>query len=112
MIEDYFKQLPAAVTITDKDSIIVYMNEKAKVVFANEGGEALLGANLLECHNPNSQKIIKDILETGVPNSYTIEKNGIKKFIYQAPWYNEENQIGLIEISCEIPFDLPHFIRG
>ncbi len=109
---DYFKKIPAAVTITDHNSIIIYMNEKAKEVFANEGGASLIGKNLLEFHNPNSKKIINDILETGKPNNYTIEKNGNKKFITQMPWYDEENKIGLIEISCEIPYELPHFIRG
>lgn len=109
---DYLKKIPAAVTIADKDNKIVYMNDKSIEVFANEGGLELIGQDLFECHNQNSQKIMHEILKTGNPNSYTIEKKGIKKFIYQAAWSNENNESGLIEFSFEIPFDLSNFIRG
>jgi len=54
---------------------------------------------------------MQEILETGKPNAYTIEKKGIKKFIYQAAWYDENNEVGLIEFSFEIPFEIPHFDR-
>jgi isocitrate dehydrogenase (NAD+) len=36
------------------------------------------------------------ILETGVPNIYTIEKKGIKKLIYQAPWRKDDEIAGLV----------------
>ena len=45
------------------------------------------------------------------PNVYTIEKNGIKKLIYQSPWFEKGVMKGLVELSLEIPFDMPHFIR-
>jgi hypothetical protein len=45
-------------------------------------------------------------------NVYTIEKNGVKKLIYQAPWYENGEYRGFVELSLEIPFDLPHFVRG
>jgi len=45
-------------------------------------------------------------------NVYTIEKAGIKKMIYQTPWYQNGKVAGLVEISIEIPFDMPHFIRS
>ncbi len=109
---DYFKTIPAAVTIADHNNIIIYMNDKSIEVFSAEGGAELIGQNLFECHNANSQKIMAEILATGIPNSYTIEKKGVKKFIYQAPWYDENKNPGLIEFTCEIPFELPHFIRG
>ena len=50
-------------------------------------------------------------MATGIPNSYTIEKKGIKKLIHQSPWFEDGKPAGLIEISIEIPFELPHFIR-
>lgn len=112
MMFDYLKTIPAAVTIADKDNVIIYMNDKSIEVFKNEGGIGLIGQNLFDCHNENSRLIMTEILNTGKPNSYTIEKNGIKKFIYQAKWYDDNNQCGLIEFTCEIPFELPHFIRG
>ena len=45
------------------------------------------------------------------PNVYTIEKNGIKKLIYQSPWFENGEMKGLVELSLEIPFEMPHFIR-
>jgi hypothetical protein len=44
-------------------------------------------------------------------NVYTIEKNGAKKLIYQAPWFRDGEYRGFIELSLEIPFEMPHFVR-
>ncbi len=44
-------------------------------------------------------------------NVYTIEKKGKKKLIYQAPWFLDGAFGGLVELSLEIPFEMPHFIR-
>jgi len=41
-----------------------------------------------------------------------IEKNGIKKLIYQTPWYQDGQYSGFIEMALEIPFQMPHFVRG
>ena len=52
------------------------------------------------------------LLATRVKNVYTIEKNGVKKLIYQSPWYKEGIYAGFVEISLEIPLEMPHFIRS
>ena len=39
------------------------------------------------------------------------EKNGVKKLIYQTPWYENGEFMGLVEFSLEIPFEMPHYIR-
>jgi transcriptional regulator with PAS, ATPase and Fis domain len=115
MKED-FKQIwdeyPSAVTITDDSAIIIYMNKKSISTFENEGGEKLIGQSLFDCHNPNSNLIIRQILDTGIPNTYTIEKRGAKKLIYQSPWFIEGKVAGLIELSIVLPENMPHFIRG
>ena len=87
------------------------MNEKAASTFADDGGYGLIGKNLFECHTAASNEIIKKIMNEKKPNVYTIEKNGIKKLIYQSPWYENGEMKGLVELSLEIPFDMPHFIR-
>ena len=43
-------------------------------------------------------------------NVYTIKKE-VKKLIYQTPWYADGQYAGFVELSVEIPFDMPHFIR-
>jgi DUF438 domain-containing protein len=106
---DIFKELPFAVTVCDTDGIIVYMNDKSKATFTGAG--ELIGKSLYDCHNENSAAMIREIMATGLPNSYTIEKKGIKKLIHQSPWYENGKISGLIEISIVIPFELPHFKR-
>lgn len=48
---------------------------------------------------------------SGRINSYTIEKGGAKKLIYQAPWYENGRYRGLVEVSLPLPDTLPHFVR-
>jgi len=52
------------------------------------------------------------MLAAGEKNIYTIEKNGVKKLIYQSPWYQNGKYAGFVELSLEIPFEMPHFIRS
>ena len=98
-----------AVTVCDKEGIIIYMNDKAKDTFAKHGD--LIGKSLIPCHNGNSRAIIAKLLETGGTNAYTIQKNGLKKMIYQTAWKENGEVAGLVEISMVIPEDLPHYIR-
>lgn len=86
------------------------MNDKAKETFASHGD--LVGKNLMGCHNDRSKEIIRHLLETGGSNAYTIEKNGLRKMIYQTAWKQDGKVAGLVEISMVIPSDMPHYIRG
>jgi transcriptional regulator with PAS, ATPase and Fis domain len=108
---DYFKEFPSAVTVCDKKGTIIYMNEKSSTTFSKDGGKSLIGKSLLDCHPETAREKIKELINTGKSNSYTIEKNGIKKLIHQSPWYEGSVLMGLIEISIEIPFRMEHFIR-
>ena len=104
---NFLAELPFAVTVCDTVGTIVYMNNKSRSTFSGD----LTGKSLFECHNENSSSKIREIMATGISNSYTIEKKGIKKLIHQSPWFDEGKAAGLIEISIEIPFELPHFKR-
>lgn len=109
---NWFAQVPFAITVCDKDGIILEMNEKSAVTFAKDGGKGLIGKSLLDCHPEKARAMILDMISTGAVNAYTIEKNGKKKLIYQCPWYRDGQMGGLVELSIEIPSDLPHFVRG
>ena len=109
MVPDWAKEMNCAVTVCDKEGIIIYMNDKAKDTFAKHGD--LIGKSLIPCHNDNSRSIIAKLLETGGTNAYTIQKNGLKKMIYQTAWKENGEVAGLVEISMVIPEDLPHYIR-
>lgn len=103
------EQMNCAVTVCDKNGIIIYMNEKSRITFEKHG--SLIGKSLLDCHNERSIGIIRNLLATGGTNSYTIEKNGQKKMIYQTAWKQDGEVSGLVEISMVIPEEMPHYIR-
>ena len=108
---DWLKEINAAVTICDNEGIIVYMNDKSEQVFANDGGKNLIGSNLFGCHPEPALTKLKEMLADGSTNVYTIEKDGKKKIIYQSPKKKKKTFGGLIEISFNIPDEMPHFIR-
>lgn len=110
-IVDWLKGFPGAVTVCDANGIILDMNDQAEHVFEADGGRALIGKNALDCHPEPSRTKLAQMLETRRPNIYTIEKNGVKKLIYQAPFYQDGTYAGFIELSLEIPFEMPHFAR-
>jgi len=110
MDKEYFNKAPFSVVITDKNAKIIYANEKAMKVFERFGN--FIGKNLADCHNEKSREKIKDMFKRKYINQYTIEKNAVKKLIYQFPYFNEKNEFnGYIEFSIELDKNIPHFIR-
>jgi transcriptional regulator with PAS, ATPase and Fis domain len=107
----WIKEFPAAITVSDPDGIILEMNDKAAKSMAKDGGYALIGKNMLDCHPDPARGKLERLLDERKANAYTIEKNGVKKFIYQSPWFKDGIYAGFIEFSFEIPFEMPHFIR-
>ena len=87
------------------------MNQYAKEVFNHRGGGQLLGSQVRDCHNAQSNARIDAMLESGEPNHYTITKRGQRKIIHQMPRLADGKVVGLIEISIPIPDELAHFDR-
>ena len=107
----WVKDFAGAVTVCDKDGTILEMNDKSAKTFEKDGGRALVGKNLFECHKDASKAKLKELMDKKKSNVYTIEKNGIKKLIYQTPWFVNGEYAGFMELSLEIPFEIPHFVR-
>jgi len=80
------EELPAAITVTDKEDIIIEMNKKAADLFSKDGGKELIGKDLLDCHSQLPREKIKKIQSGRNPNIYTIQKNGIKKWCFKRPF--------------------------
>jgi len=112
MIEKFFSDIPVAITVSDKEGRIIYMNDKSEKVFEKQGGKALLNTDMFECHSVISQEKIRNMMSDNSTNAYTIEKSGIKKMIFQTPWYLNNEVNGLVEFSFEIPTEMSHFIRN
>jgi len=104
-------EFPGSITVSDENGIILNMNNKSVEVFAEDGGLALIGSSVLNCHPEPARTKLVELYKTENSNIYTLEKNGKKKLIYQTPWYNEGKFAGYVELALDIPFKLPHFIR-
>jgi transcriptional regulator with PAS, ATPase and Fis domain len=107
----WVKEFPCAITVCDANGIVLEMNDQAVRGYADQGGEKLVGANMLDCHPDHARPTAEHLLETQRPNVYTIEKKGVKKLIYQSPWYENGEFKGLVEVSLVIPWEMPHFVR-
>jgi transcriptional regulator with PAS, ATPase and Fis domain len=112
MMPPWADALGVAVTVCDREGRIVYMNAASQRVFASQGGAALIGRSLLDCHPDPARSKVATLLAEGGTNAYTIEKNGQRKLIWQGPWHADGEVAGLVEISIPLPADLPHFVRG
>ncbi len=110
-MDSWIKEFPGSITVCDCEGIILDMNERAAQSFAEQGGKQLIGSNMLNCHPEPARGKVKQLLETQRANVYTIEKNGIKKLVYQSPWYRNGQCGGFVELVLEIPVEMPHFIR-
>ena len=108
---DWALEFPAAITVCDDRGNILAMNERSCKTFEKDGGAKLIGTSLLDCHPEPSRTKLIQMLQSHEKNVYTIEKNGVKKMIYQSPWYERGEYRGFVEMSLEIPFDMPHFVR-
>jgi hypothetical protein len=108
----WVKEFAGVVMICDPGGIILEMNDQAAKVHEKDGGRNLIGKNVLDCHPEPAQLKIEQMMKDHQSNIYTIEKDGVKKFVYQSPWYRDGVYAGFLEITLEIPFEMPHFVRG
>jgi transcriptional regulator with PAS, ATPase and Fis domain len=108
---DWIEKLEGNVIVSDAEGTIIYMNETAIRNYEKDGGARLIGRNLMDCHGEESRRKIHEITTTHQKNVYTIEKRGRKKIIYQAPWIDGDVFKGIVELSLEIPFEMPHYSR-
>lgn len=107
----WIRDFNAAITVCDREGRILEMNNKACRVFAKDGGSKLIGTNVLDCHPEPAKGKLKQMMESRAENCYTTEKKGVKKLVYQTPWFIDEEYMGFIELQIEIPLKMPHFQR-
>ena len=104
----FFNELDTAITVCDRDGIILYINAKACETFQKYGGRDLVGKNIFDYHKPESCEIIRKLLKEDISNTYTITKNGIKKLIHQTTWHEHGKVMGLVEFSVMLPEGMPN----
>ncbi len=108
----WIKEFPGAITVCDAHGIILALNDCSAQGHAADGGYALVGRSLLDCHPADARRKVEQLLASRSSNIYTIEKNGVKKLVYQSPWYENGEYAGLVELSLVLPAEMAHFVRG
>ena len=102
--------MACAVTAADAEGVIRYMNRRAREQYKKHGD--LIGRSLFDCHGERAAGIIRRLLTEGGTNAYTIEKEGVRKMIYQTAVTDDEGRVtGIVEVSMVIPEKLPHYVR-
>jgi len=107
----WVKEFPAVITVCDVDGIVLVMNDKSSELFQDDGGEKLIGTNLLDCHPEAARAKLENLMETHQANVYTIQKKGKKKLVYQTPWFRDGAFAGMVEMISDLPAQIPHFNR-
>ena len=105
---------PGAVTVCDREGIILEMNERSAQAFAGDGGSALIGTSVLDCHPGPACTKLQAMMRERRTNAYTIEKGGTHKLVLQAPWYRDGpdgEYGGFVEMVIDVPAEMPHFVR-
>jgi transcriptional regulator with PAS, ATPase and Fis domain len=100
-----------SVVACDTAGVCIYVNERACQTFAKDGGRALLGRSLIDCHPEPARSRLLDMLRTPRANSYTVEKAGKKMLIHQTPFFRDGVFAGVVEFAIELPEQMPHFVR-
>lgn len=111
MKQDYFEKADVAVTICDKDGTVLDMNQKSRKTFIKPGMPEIIGQNVLDCHPEPARSLLADMLKNPRTNVYTVEKEGVKKLIFQTPWYDDDEYAGFMELSMVLPEVIPNRVR-
>ena len=111
MKQDYFEKADVAVTICAKDGTILDMNRKSRKTFIKPGMPEIIGQNVLDCHPEPARSLLADMLKNPRTNVYTVEKEGVKKLIFQTPWYDDDEYAGYMELSMVLPEVIPNRVR-
>jgi transcriptional regulator with PAS, ATPase and Fis domain len=107
----WVKELGASVTVSDREGIILEMNDQAIQSYEKDGGAELIGKNMLDCHPEPARTTLVGLMEQEKINIYMIKKHGKKKIIYQTPVYKDGVYSGFMEMSLELPDDMEFFDR-
>ena len=113
MKRDYFEYADIAVTVCGKDGEILDMNRKSVKTFIKPGMDSIIGNNVLDCHLEPARSLLDDMLRHPRTNVYTVEKEGLKKLIFQTPWYDDNGEYaGFMELSMVLPEVIPNRVRA
>jgi PAS domain-containing protein len=100
--------LQGEVVVADENIDIVYLNEAAIRHYEKDGGAALIGRSLLDCHNPESRRQIKEMYEAFArgdlqARQWLIPKDGYARRAMVMPVVQDGQVKGCLELVIEEP---------
>jgi hypothetical protein len=108
----WVKEFAGAAIVCDKEGTILELNDAGLAFNAEKGGAQLIGKNAIDCHSAISKEEAREMLETGRSHMGLIEmENGKMLLTYYAPWYEDGEYQGLVELVLEVPPQDSHLIR-
>lgn len=107
----WHKYFPGAITVTDENGTITYMNDASRVREEMQVGYDLVGHNAITCHKEPTQTKVRQLYKDQVFNIYTIKKDGKKQMVYMAPYFVDGEFKGITELVLDLPDEIPHFDR-
>ena len=108
----WFKEFSSAITICDAKGILLDMNDAAEDIFKDDGGRALIGSNVLDCHPNPARGKLERMMDKKTSNVYFTVEKGKRRLFFQTPWYRDGQYAGFIEISFEVSAEIPTFNRN
>lgn len=103
---NYYKSIVdqerVSIVICNLKHEIIYMNPAAIANYAKRGGDKLIGRSILECHNPESNKKIKQVVEWFAADEshnlvYTFHNEKQNKDVYMVALRDKGKLIGYYE---------------
>ncbi len=107
----WVKEFPGTVSVCDANGVIIDLNDAAIRQFAEKGGAKLIGSCIFDCHPEPARSKFKELMQSRRQNIYTIQKDGRRKLVFQTPWYLDGEYAGYLDMTVEIPWEMPHFNR-
>jgi PAS domain-containing protein len=107
----WVNEFPGIITVCDANGTIIDLNDASVRQFAEEGGAKLIGSCIFDCHPEPARSKFKELMKSRRQNIYTIQKDGRRKLIFQTPWYRKGEFAGFLDMTLEIPWEMPHYNR-
>ncbi len=108
----WLESFAGAVTVTDREGIILAMNPAAQRYYGAFGGAKLIGTQVLDCHpEPSRSRVAGMLASLPVHNVYATEKAGQRRLVVHTTWYENGVAAGLVEMILDLPAELPLFSR-
>lgn len=107
----WVEELPVEITVCDANGMLIEMNARAELLFKDDGGGSLLGSDALACHPEPSRTKFAGMLAVQDCNVYLNTEKGENRFFFQSPWYKGGQFAGFVEISFEVPGEIPPLVK-